>query len=47
MAAVVDIKNQIGNIAIEIAEKVIRKELSGAENQEKYVEELIEDVQLN
>lgn len=47
MAAVIDIKNQIGNIAIEVAEKVLRKELSGDDSQENFVKTLVDEVKLN
>jgi F-type H+-transporting ATPase subunit b len=47
MAAITDIKNQVGVMAIEIAEKVLRKELQDETSQEKYVDELIKDMKLN
>lgn len=47
MAAIVDIKNQIGNISIEVAEKIIRKELKGEKEQEAFVKSLIDDAKLN
>lgn len=47
MAAVTDLKNQIGNISIEIAEKILRKELSGSTEQEGFVKSLVDEIKLN
>ena len=46
MAAMVDLKNQVGNIALEIAEKVISRELQGQPEHEKYVNELVDQLDL-
>ncbi|HZJ36804.1 MAG TPA: F0F1 ATP synthase subunit B [Gillisia sp.] len=45
-AALADLKNQVAELSIEIAEKVIRKELSSSEQQFRLVEEMLEDVTL-
>jgi F-type H+-transporting ATPase subunit b len=37
MAALVDVKNQVGNLALEVAEKVLRKELSNVADHEAYI----------
>ena len=47
MAAVIDIKNQIGKISLEIAEKLIRKELKGNGEQEKFISILVDEMKLN
>ncbi|MDX1943222.1 MAG: F0F1 ATP synthase subunit B [Saprospiraceae bacterium] len=47
MAAIIDIKNQVGKISLEIAEKVIRKELQGNTEQEKFVNTLVGEMKLN
>lgn len=47
MAALTEVKNQIGNLAVEVAEKVLRKELAGAESQNAYAHTLVEDIKLN
>jgi len=47
MAALTDVKNQIGNMVIEITEKVIRRELAGKGEQENYIRKLAEDIPLN
>jgi F-type H+-transporting ATPase subunit b len=44
MAALIDIKNQIGNMVVEISEKVIRKELSAKADQEIYIRKLADDL---
>lgn len=47
MAAVVDLKNQIGMLSLEIAEKVIKKELKGTAEHESFVNQLVDDIKLN
>lgn len=44
-AAMAELKNQVGVMAIDIAEKVIKKELAG--NQENFVNRLVNDIKLN
>lgn len=45
--ALVEVKNQVGLIALEMAEKVIRKELKGNAEQESYVKDLASKLNLN
>ena len=47
MAALTDIKNQVGAMVVEISEKILRKELSDKANQEKYITQLAEGIKLN
>ncbi len=47
MAAITDVKNQVGNLVIEVAEKVLRRELSNKADQENYINQLAGDVKLN
>ena len=47
MAAITDLKNQVGNLVIEVSEKVIRRELSSKEEQEKYIKQLSQNIELN
>jgi len=47
MAALTEIKNQVGNLVIEVSEKVLRRELSNKGEQEKYIQQLAEEVKLN
>lgn len=44
MAALTDIKNQIGNMVVEVAEKVIRRELGGKNEQETYIRQLTDEL---
>ncbi len=46
-AAMADIKNQVASLSIEIAEKVVREELSNKDKQRKLVETMLDDVTLN
>jgi len=46
-AAMVEVKNKVGGIALSIAEKVIKKELAGNAEQESFVNALVKDVKLN
>lgn len=47
MAAITEVKNEIGKMVIEVTEKVLRKELSTQEAQEKHIKGLVEEVKLN
>jgi len=44
MAALIDVKNQIGNMVIEVAEKVIRRELAPKAEQDSYIHKLADDL---
>lgn len=44
MAALTDVKNQIGNMVVEVAEKVIRRELTNRQEQETYIRKLADDL---
>ena len=46
-AALIDLKNQTGMMALEIAEKIIKKQLSGDSEQEKFANSLVDDIKLN
>ncbi len=46
-AAVADIKNQVANLSVEIAEKVIKEQLSDKSKQLKLVDDLLGDIKLN
>lgn len=46
-AAMAEIKSQVASLSIEIAEKVIRKELSSKEKQHQMINEMLGDVTLN
>jgi F-type H+-transporting ATPase subunit b len=47
MAALTDVKNQVGNLVVEVAEKVLRRELNDKAGQEQYIRELAGAVKLN
>jgi len=47
MAAITDLKNQIANLSIEIAEKILRQELSDPEKDKAIVQKSISDITLN
>jgi F-type H+-transporting ATPase subunit b len=47
MAAITDLKNQVGNLVLEVSEKVIRRELNNRQEQEKYIQQLTQNVDLN
>jgi len=46
-AAVTDIKNQVAELSVEIAEKVIKEQLSNKEKQLKLVDDMLGDIKLN
>jgi len=46
-AAITDVKNQVGGLVIDVAEKILRKELSNKSEQEAYIKQLAEGVKLN
>lgn len=46
-AAMVDIKNQIASLSVDVAERVLRKELDNKPAQEALAKELIDGVKLN
>ena len=46
-AAMMEVKNEVGAIALSIAEKVIKKELAGNAEQESFVNALVKDINLN
>lgn len=46
-AAVLDLKNQVGTFAVQIAEQLIKKELKGDDAQEGYIKSLVDNVKLN
>jgi F-type H+-transporting ATPase subunit b len=47
MAALTDVKNQVGALVVEVAEKVLRRELANKADQENYIKELSNAVKLN
>ena len=47
MAALIEVKNEIGIIVVEISEKILRRQLDNQSEQEKYIKQLAEEVKLN
>ena len=47
MAALTDVKNQVGKMVIEVSEKILRRELENKASQEAHIKELVEEVKLN
>lgn len=47
MAAITEVKNQVGKLVIEVTEKVLRKELSNKEAQEQHIKSLVNEVNLS
>lgn len=47
MAAITDVKNQVGTLVIEVAEKVLRRELNNKADQESYIRQLTNEVKMN
>jgi F-type H+-transporting ATPase subunit b len=45
--AVAEIKNQVSSLSLEIAEKLLKEELSNKDSQTKLVEKMLADVKLN
>lgn len=47
MAALTDVKNQVGKLVIEVSEKILRKELESQASQEAHIKSLVDEVKLN
>jgi F-type H+-transporting ATPase subunit b len=47
MAALIEVKNEIGLLVVGISEKILRRELQDRPEQEKYIKQLAEEVKLN
>ncbi len=47
MAAITDIKNQVGKLVVEVSEKVLRRELANKNEQETYINQLAQELKLN
>lgn len=47
MAAMTDLKNQVANLSIEIAEKILRDELREDKKQKDYIQKLIDEININ
>jgi F-type H+-transporting ATPase subunit b len=47
MAAIVELKNQVASMSVDIAEKILRHELSQDDKQKALMQNLIKDISLN
>ncbi|HET7818461.1 MAG TPA: F0F1 ATP synthase subunit B [Bacteroidia bacterium] len=47
MAAITELKNQVAHLSIEIAEKILKQELSEKDRQKTIVKNLLDDVKMN
>lgn len=47
MAAITDVKNEVGKMVIEITQKVLKRELSTQQAQEEHIQGLIKEVEMN
>ncbi|HEY2720646.1 MAG TPA: F0F1 ATP synthase subunit B [Chitinophagaceae bacterium] len=47
MAALTEVKNQVGKLVIEVTEKILRRELSSKEAQEAHIKGIVNEVDLN
>jgi F-type H+-transporting ATPase subunit b len=47
MAAITELKNQVATLSIEIAEKVIRQQLSAEDKQKQLIQDMLKDVKMN
>jgi len=47
MAALTDIKNQVGTLVVEVSEKILRRQLDNKSEQENYIKQLAGELKLN
>jgi F-type H+-transporting ATPase subunit b len=47
MAAIVDLKNQLAQLSVEIAEKILREKLDGSQKQNEYIKKLVDEAKFN
>ena len=47
MAAITELKNQVAVLSIEIAEKILKEELSSADKQKTIIDNIVKDINLN
>ena len=47
MAALTEVKNQVGKLVIEVSEKILRRELGNKQAQEAHIKGLVNEVKLN
>lgn len=47
MQAITDLKNEVAKLSIEIAEKILREELSDKEKSQQIIKDMVKDIKLN
>lgn len=47
LAAITELKNQVAKLSIEIAEKILKEELSSADKQKAMIDNVVKDINLN
>ena len=47
MAALIEIKNNVGNMVLEVSEKILKRELDNKADQEKYIKQLVDEIKVN
>jgi F-type H+-transporting ATPase subunit b len=47
IAVITDLKNQLGDLSLEIAQKILKRELSDPGRGEEYVREVLKDIKFN
>jgi F-type H+-transporting ATPase subunit b len=47
MAALTEVKNQVGKLVVEVSEKLLKRELANKDAQEAHIKELVDEVKLN
>ena len=45
--AMIDVKNRVGDLVVELSEKILRRQLQDKSAQEAYINDLVQDVKLN
>jgi F-type H+-transporting ATPase subunit b len=47
MAALIEIKNSVGNMVLEVSEKVLKRELNNKTEQEAFIKKLVDEIKVN
>lgn len=47
MAALTEVKNEVGKLSLEVAEKVLRKQLANGDSQQEYAQMLAKEIKMN
>lgn len=47
MAAIIDVKNEVGKMVVEISEKILKRELGNKADQEAHIKGLVNEIKLN